>query len=53
MEAFKEQEYLPPKMQINIKEEMVTLCGRKLTDADITSDQDKHCQMGKDSHGAL
>lgn len=49
----KEQEYLPSKCKSILREEMVTLCGRKLTDANITSDRDKHCQMGKDSHGAL
>ena len=49
----KEQEYLPSKSQSILKEEMVTLHGRKLTDTNITSDQDKHRQNGKDGQGAL
>ena len=48
----KEQEYLTSKCQ-SILKEMVTLRGRKLTDTNIVSDQDKHCQMGKGSQGAL
>ena len=49
----KEQEYLPSKCHSILKEEMVTLRGRKLTDTNITSDQDKYRQVGKDSQGAL